>query len=286
MRTENIANFGLAVHGFTGSPGECDELAKHFRRERWLVLRSERARDLQELKKIARIFGSVLGNAAEDRFRIDSDGEIIRVSNSKDERGEADGLFGNHDLEWHNDFAHSPGEFHGTLLYNHDGGGLADFWLCDTHSACAQLSSEEKHELNGVIGLHAPGVKAYRDVKPSAAELRLLRAKAFKIAKSDYSHYCAHEIPTERALISLDGEGRESLYLSPATLIGTEPAVERSVLDRLLAHCERPEFVRKHRWLPYDTLIFDNRTTMHRRGPFQGSRVLYRMQFQPAGAHA
>ena len=56
----------------------------------------------------------------------------------------------------------------------------------------------------------------------------------------------------------------------------------RALLDRLWAHCAKPEFSWTHKWKVGDLLIWDNRCAIHRRDGFDGSqrRVMHRTQIK------
>ena len=54
------------------------------------------------------------------------------------------------------------------------------------------------------------------------------------------------------------------------------------LLDALWAHIERPDLRYQHRWRVGDLLLWDNRSTMHRRDPFDNAtrRVMHRTQIK------
>src|SRR5207237_154010 len=55
-----------------------------------------------------------------------------------------------------------------------------------------------------------------------------------------------------------------------------------AVRDALWAYATAPEFVYAHRWRLGDLLVWDNRSTMHRRDPFDNAarRVMHRTQIK------
>jgi taurine dioxygenase len=55
-----------------------------------------------------------------------------------------------------------------------------------------------------------------------------------------------------------------------------------TLLDQLWSFAERPEFVYAHRWRVGDLVLWDNRSTMHRRDPFDSTsrRVMHRTQIK------
>jgi len=78
-------------------------------------------------------------------------------------------------------------------------------------------------------------------------------------------------------------EGRKCLFLGGHTsyYIGNMPFEEgKALYDELMTHATSPDFVYQHEWTPGDLLIWDNRTTMHRRLPYDWSqrRVMYRAE--------
>jgi taurine dioxygenase len=68
-----------------------------------------------------------------------------------------------------------------------------------------------------------------------------------------------------------------------------ERAESEALLDELWVHATRDEYCYKHRWRIGDVLIWDNRTTLHRRDPFDAAarRLMHRTQVRgkarPAG---
>ena len=79
--------------------------------------------------------------------------------------------------------------------------------------------------------------------------------------------------------------GAPSLYLGRrrnSYVEGLAPAESEALLDALWAHIERPDFRYQHRWRVGDLLLWDNRSTMHRRDPFDNTtrRVMHRTQIK------
>ncbi len=60
--------------------------------------------------------------------------------------------------------------------------------------------------------------------------------------------------------------GRKSLYLSAhiGSIVGWPVPEARAFIRDLTEHATRPEFTYAHGWRPWDLVIWDNRTTMHR----------------------
>jgi len=60
--------------------------------------------------------------------------------------------------------------------------------------------------------------------------------------------------------------GRKSLYLSAhiGSIVGWLVPEARAFVRDLMEHATQPEFTCSHAWRPWDLVIWDNRTTMHR----------------------
>jgi taurine dioxygenase len=81
--------------------------------------------------------------------------------------------------------------------------------------------------------------------------------------------------------------GRRMLYLGRrrnAYILGLELAQSEALLDELWSHVSRPEFSWEHVWRAGDLVLWDNRSTMHRRDPFDPSsrRIMHRTQIKGA----
>ena len=86
------------------------------------------------------------------------------------------------------------------------------------------------------------------------------------------------------ALWSDPSSGRLSLYLSShAGGIEGWPVPEaRAFLRDLAEHATQRKFVYAHQWKLHDLVMWDNRSTMHRRDPFDGTarRIMHRTQIK------
>lgn len=73
--------------------------------------------------------------------------------------------------------------------------------------------------------------------------------------------------PVDHPLVRTHPEtGKKALYLGnhASHILGMPEAEGRALLDELLAHTTKPEFVYTHRWRIGDLLIWDNRCLLHR----------------------
>jgi alpha-ketoglutarate-dependent 2,4-dichlorophenoxyacetate dioxygenase len=81
--------------------------------------------------------------------------------------------------------------------------------------------------------------------------------------------------PVPQALVRVIAEsGRKSLYLAShaGRIFGMPEAEGRALIDQLIEHATRPQFVYTHRWRVNDLVMWDDRCTMHRGTAFDDLR--------------
>lgn len=246
---------------------------KLFFKHKILRLKSDREIMTGELLRAGYVFGDVYRNSQGKQFFVDGDNRVMRVCSSHAE-AKPRGLFGNFHLNWHNDFAHSPGDYHGTCLYNKKNGDIVCTKFIDMCAFYESLPSHMVKLLSDKSGYHRPHYNAYVDYNLSEAEHRLLRMKKYKI-QGTFNHDCIHDFPCERPLIVTHPiSGKKSLYISPATIDMSRLEFNLNELIAL-AH----DYIFEYKWDKNDVLIFDNLSLMHSRPGFRGERELYRIQF-------
>jgi taurine dioxygenase len=79
--------------------------------------------------------------------------------------------------------------------------------------------------------------------------------------------------------------GKPALYLGRrrnSHIEGLTPTQSDALLDELWKFIDSPEFAYEHRWHVGDLVVWDNRSTMHRRDPFDNKarRVMHRTQIK------
>ena len=81
--------------------------------------------------------------------------------------------------------------------------------------------------------------------------------------------------PVPQALVRVIAEsGRKSLYLAShaGRIFGMPEAEGRALIDQLIEHATRRQFVYTHRWRVNDLVMWDDRCTMHRGTAFDDLR--------------
>lgn len=197
--------------------------------------------------------------------------EIYVVSNILGPDGKPIGSLGAGEAVWHTDMSYLDNPPDASMLYAVEvppAGG--DTWVCGMNAACAALPKALRAAVRG-RGLKHDGT--YN----SGGYLR-----AGVVANDDpvSSVGVVHPI-----LCVHPRTGAPTLYLGRrknAYVVGLPLDESEALLDELWAHATRPEHVYAHRWRVGDLLLWDNRSTMHRRDPFDPNarRLMLRTQIK------
>lgn len=167
--------------------------------------------------------------------------------------------------------------------------GQAQTLFADGAAAYDALSEELKRRVDGLDGLHVSSTAGRkRDAVLAGLAPRPL---------------AAHERPQRQPVVRQHPvTGRRALYLCEhgqmdwldGPFFGLEPGPHgegAALLDALMAHLTRPEFVYVHEWTPGDLVIWDNRCLVHAATWFDAereARVMWRttVSGNPGAAYA
>jgi taurine dioxygenase len=202
---------------------------------------------------------------------VDGYPEIYVVSNIKGADGRPIGSLGAGEAVWHTDMSYLPLPPDASMLYAVEvppAGG--NTWLCGLIAACAALPADLKRAVGGRSIKHDGTYN-------SGGYLRAgLKDTDDPVTSPGTPHpiVCRHP-----------QNGRETLYLGRrrnAYIAGLPLAESEALLDRLWAHVAQPQFSFSHAWRVGDVLMWDNRSTLHRRDPFdaEARRLMYRTQIR------
>ena len=194
--------------------------------------------------------------------------EILIISNVK-ENGVAIGSLGDGESIWHSDMNYLARPPVGSILYcweTPEAQGRTGF--LNTALAYEALDAETRQRIEGLTIKH----------DSSTNSAGYLRAGAEDVEDVTRSPGTVHPI------VRVHPEtGRRTLFLGRrrfAHVPGLSLEESEALLDHLWSVATRPEFTWHHSWRPGDALIWDNRSTMHRRDAFDpGSRrIMHRTQ--------
>jgi taurine dioxygenase len=135
------------------------------------------------------------------------------------------------------------------------------------------------------------------DALPAALRARIAGLKAVHVYQSKYSPRDLSSINTDsmkavpppgvHPLVRVHPEnGRKALYLNPVrieSIVGMDDKDALALIDQLMKHATQQKFEYRHKWLPGDWVIWDNRSVMHQANPdydMAERRYLYRLMLQ------
>jgi taurine dioxygenase len=196
--------------------------------------------------------------------------EITVVSNIV-ENGKPAGDLGAGELEWHTDASfldHPPAGSALRALEAPAAGGETGF--INMYAALEALPNSLRRRLEGLELLHSR-------LRSSDGKLR----RGFEnVTVTDPSQAPGARHP---AIRTHPDTGRKALFLGrrrDAYVIGCSLADSESLLDEVWAHTVQERFTWHQDWRVGDLVIWDNRSTMHRRNPFDpgARRRMHRTQ--------
>ena len=237
-----------------------------------LLFRDQKLTD-DDLLAFSRRFGELDPPPIQEHGRQSPEGypEVYVVSNVLDEKGAPIGALGAGEAVWHTDMSYLALPPDASMLYALEippSGG--DTWVLGMQAAWAALPSALKAKLRDRRikhdGTYNSGGFLRKGVTPSDDP---------------------HQAPGawHPAVLRHPVTGAPSLYLGRrrnSYVEGFAPAESAALLDALWMHIEHPEFRYQHHWRVGDLLLWDNRSTMHRRDPFDHKtrRVMHRTQIK------
>ena len=219
-----------------------------------ILLRNQTLSD-QDLIAFSRRFGDLEIHIATDHLLKDHP-EILLVSNKKED-GKYIGVENAGD-EWHSDLSYMDKPSLGSLLYALEISAVGgDTEWSNMYTAYETLPEETRARIGGLEARHSFNRFRNRRVSIPAAHGKGAREHYEKISPPDVIHPVVRTHPVT---------GRKALYVSPRFTIGIEGLPEeegQALLDELIAHAIRREFIYHHKWRLGDLLFWDNRNTLH-----------------------
>jgi taurine dioxygenase len=213
-----------------------------------LLLRDQKITREQHIE-FSRRFGELDRHDSLPRDRHPDHPEILLVTNEPKANGEPSTSRYTGRL-WHSDMSFTLVPSLGSLLRGitvPPVGG--DTVFTNMVAAYETLSDGMKRMLEGLHGIHRPERKNAAKISPEwEAENRRLNP------------------PIAQPVVRVHPEtGRKALYIGEKVKSFEHMTEEESrpIIDVLLRHVTRPEFLYRHQWKANDILIWDNRSTMH-----------------------
>ncbi len=255
-------------------PAQIDAIKNAWYRHDVLVFRGQRLTD-DDLLAFSRHFGRLDPPPNQGAGRKSPPGypDVYIVSNVLDERGEPIGALGDGEAAWHTDMSYIPHPPDASMLYSleipqHGG----DTCFSSMKAALARMPARLVERIGDL------------DIKHDGTYDSGGYVRKGLVATTDprTSVGTPHPIIIEHPV-----SGDLGLYLGRrrnAYVMGLALEDSERLLDELWSYVETAVY--RHRWSVGDLVLWDNRTTMHRRDAFdpKARRIMHRTQIK--GSHA
>lgn len=241
-------------------------------RHSMILLRGQQLSD-DDLLAFSRRFGELDPPPNQERGRISPPGypDIYVVSNVLDAKGDPIGALGAGEAAWHTDMSYLDTPPDASMLYALEippvGGNT---WFCGMQAACDALPADLRRRIEGRRikhdGTYNAGGYLRQGVTPTDDPMAAPGA-------------------WHPAILRHPANGRATLYLGRrrnSYVEGYSPEESDALLAELWAHTIQRRFVYEHVWKLGDLVMWDNRSTMHRRDEFEGTarRIMHRTQIK------
>jgi len=239
-----------------------------------LIFRGQRLGD-DQLLAFSRHFGTLDPPPNQGAGRKSPPGypEVYVVSNVRAAQGEPIGALGDGEAAWHTDMSYAPQPPDASMLYALEippAGG--DTCFCSMKAALTKLPAGLLDRIKDLNIKHDGTYDSGGNVRKGLAASDDPR----KSVGTPHPIVIAHPVSGDRALYL--GRRRN------AYVVGLALDESERLLDALWSQVEA--VVYRHRWAVGDLVLWDNRTTMHRRDAFDPAarRVMHRTQIKGSGA--
>jgi len=271
------ATVGAEVRGVDlarAGAAEIEAIKDAWYRHDVLVFRGQRLSD-DDLLAFSRHFGALDPPPNQGAGRKSPPGypEVYVVSNVRDASGEPIGALGDGEAAWHTDMSYTPAPPDASMLYSLEipaAGG--DTCFAGMKAALAKLPPALVARVKDL------------DIKHDGTYDSGGTLRKGLTASDDPRNSPGTPHPV---LIEHPESGARALYLGRrrnAYVIGLPLEESERLLDELWSYVEASVY--RHRWALGDLVLWDNRTTMHRRDAFDPAarRVMHRTQIKGSGA--
>jgi len=229
------------------SNAEFDQIHRTFLEKGILLFRDQEITREQHIA-FSRRFGELDNHDSLPRDRHPDYPELLLVTNVPKENGQpSDSKYTGQ--QWHSDLSFTPVPSLGSLLRGitiPPVGG--DTMFTNMYRAYDTLSDGMKKLLEGLHAIHTGSRKIVDLSSDRATEQKKLNP------------------PIAQPVVRVHPEtGRKALYIGDkvSCFVGMTEEESRPLIEYLVKHATRPQFVYRHQWRANDIVLWDNRCTMH-----------------------
>jgi taurine dioxygenase len=256
------------------TPGEINAIKQAWYRHDVLVFRRQKLTD-DDLLAFSRHFGKLDTPPNQGAGKKSPPGypDIYVVSNVLDAQGEPIGALGDGEAAWHTDMSYIAWPPDASMLYSLElpvQGG--DTCFCSMRAALKEMPRQLVERIRNLNIKHDGTYDSGG----------YLRKGLTAVDDPRRSPGTPHPI-----IIEHPESGEKALYLGRrrnAYIVGLELEESERLLDEIWSYAETAVY--RHKWALGDLVLWDNRTTMHRRDAFdpKARRIMHRTQIK--GSHA
>ncbi len=201
--------------------------------------------------------------------------DIYVISNVLDDEGEPIGALGDGEAAWHTDMSYLARPPDASMLYSLEIPGQGgDTWFCGMKAALAKMPRSLVERIRNLDVKHDGTYDSGGNVRKGLAPSNDPRTSV----GAPHPMVIRHPVSGDAALYL--GRRRN------AYVMGLPLEESERLLDEVWSYVDAAVY--KHRWALGDLVLWDNRTTMHRRDAFdpKSRRVMHRTQIKGSGAPA
>ncbi len=271
IETRPLEHFGAEVIGVDlardRDPGTIEALRRLWAENGVLLFRDQELEE-GDIVDFSRQFGALEIHVREEYLSREHP-ELLLVSNVKQD-GKPIGILSDHDVGWHHDQIYLEKPAVGSLLYSvkipPSGGNTA---FCNQAAAYAALPDAKRKQIDGLRAIQSYEYFNRQWSEPTSAKQ--------KNRTPDVIHPLVRTHPVT---------GVKAIYADPGMTAGIEGMADddaQALLRELYDWCLQPRFCYDHQWRLGDALMWDNSSTMHRRGTFDpaAERLMKRTTILP-----
>ena len=277
LKIRPLGVIGVEVQGVDlahVSAREIDSIKQAWYQYDVLVFRKQKLTD-DDLLSFSKHFGTLDPPPNQGAGRKSPPGypDVYVVSNVRDDKGEPIGALGDGEAVWHTDMSYASHPPDASMLYSLEipaQGG--DTCFASMKAAVAKMPKALKERLRNL------------DIKHDGTYDSGGYVRKGMQASDDPRTSVGTPHP---AIIQHPMSGDAALYLGRrrnAYIMGLELDESEKLLDEIWSYVETAVY--RHRWALGDLVLWDNRTTMHRRDAFdpKARRVMHRTQIKGSSA--
>ena len=271
---ETGASLGAEVRGLDLrhiTSGQAEDIRRIWNRYSVLLFRNQSLSNLDLLNFSRRLGALDIAPIQENGRRFVDDHPELYVVSNVTVNGEAIGSLGSGEAVWHTDMSYLDQPPMASSLYAveiPEHGGNTHF--CCMSSVYGAFPEAMKRRLSTLRIKHDGTYNSGGFVRHGLKETDDPRTSPGAV----HPLVCAHP-----------ETGRKALYVGRrrnSYIMGLELADSEELLNDIWLHIENKRHAWEHSWRIGDLVLWDNRSTMHRRDPFDASarRIMYRTQIK------